>query len=81
MEQRLTDYAQKTGHILITGHTHRPRLSIEAPYFNTGSCVHPRCITCLEILGDKLTLVKWASDTRRDNTLYVGREVLSQIKL
>ncbi len=81
VEQRLTDYAQKTGHILITGHTHRPRLSIDTPYFNTGSCVHPRCITCLEILGDKLTLVKWASDTRKDHTLYVGREVLSQIKL
>lgn len=81
VERRLSDYAQKTGHILITGHTHRPRLSADTPYFNTGSCVHPRCITCLEIAGDRLTLVKWACDTRKDNTLYVNREVLSQIKL
>lgn len=81
VEQRLTDYAQKTGHILITGHTHRPSLSADTPYFNTGSCVHPRCITCLEIMGDIITLVKWACDTRKDNTLFVNREVLSQIKL
>lgn len=81
VEQRLSDYAAKSGDILITGHTHRPRLSADAPYFNTGSCVHPRCITCLEIVGDKITLAKWACDTRKDNTLYVNREVLSQIKL
>lgn len=81
VEQHLTDYAQKTGHILITGHTHRPSLSADTPYFNTGSCVHPRCITCLEIMGDIITLVKWACDTRKANTLFVNREVLSQIKL
>lgn len=81
VEQRLSDYAAKSGDILITGHTHRPRLSADAPYFNTGSCVHPRCITCLEIVGDKITLAKWTCDTRKDNTLYVNREVLSQIKL
>lgn len=77
VEQRLTDYAQKTGHILITGHTHRPRLSIEAPYFNTGSCVHPRCITCIEIERMAMTLVKWSMTTRADSTLYVAREIIA----
>lgn len=82
VEQRLSDYAVKSGRILITGHTHRPRLSPDNPqYMNTGSCVHPRCITCLEIVGDEIALVKWACDTRRDNTLYVKREVLSQMTL
>ena len=82
VEQRLSDYALKTGRILITGHTHRPRLDPDKPqYCNTGSCVHPRCITCLEIVGEKMTLVKWTYNTRRDNALYVSREVLSQLQL
>lgn len=82
VEQRLSDYAVRNKIPLITGHTHRPRLNAEAPfYINTGSCVHPRCITCIEILGNTIILVKWTYDTRRDNTLYVSREVLSQMDL
>ena len=77
VEQRLTDYAQKTGHILITGHTHRPSLSADTPYFNTGSCVHPRCITCIEIQRGEMTLVKWIVEARADSVLYVAREVIS----
>ncbi len=82
VEQRLSDYALKTGRILITGHTHRPRLDPDNPqYCNAGSCVHPRCITCLEIVGTEMTLVKWTYATRKDNTLYVSREVLSRLEL
>ena len=82
VEQRLSDYAFKNGISLATGHTHRPRLDPQAPYYlNTGSCVHPRCITCIEITGSNATLVKWACDTRRDNTLYVNREVLAKMTL
>lgn len=82
VEQLLSDYAVKNNLYLITGHTHRPRLNADSPnYMNTGSCVHPRCVTCMEIEGDLLLLVKWASDTRRDGTLYVRREVLAQISL
>ena len=76
-EQRLTDWARKNSHILITGHTHRPMLgSPDSPYFNTGSCVHPRCITCLELEKGRITLVKWSMLTRPDMSLYVGRQVL-----
>ena len=49
-EEKLTDWARKKEHILITGHTHRPMIgTVDAPYCNTGSCVHPSCITCIEI--------------------------------
>ena len=49
-EERLHNWAKKEDHILITGHTHRPALSADDTYYyNSGSCVHPYCITCLEI--------------------------------
>lgn len=77
-EERLSSWAKEQCRILITGHTHRPRLnSSDSYYFNTGSCVHPRCITCIEIENRALTLCKWTLSTRPDRTLYVAREVLA----
>lgn len=55
-EVRLNRWAEKNHHILITGHTHRPVLpTTPASYYNTGSCVHPRCITCIEIERQSMT--------------------------
>lgn len=77
-ERRLSAWAEKKQEILITGHTHRPRLNgSDSFYFNTGSCVHPRCITCIEIENRSLTLCKWVINTRSDHTLYVAREILA----
>lgn len=82
VEKRLSSYAEKNHAPLITGHTHRPRLDAASPlYINTGSCVHPRCITCVEIENSFLTLVKWTYDTKQDRTLFVSREPLSRISL
>ncbi len=82
IEKRLSDFAAEKGYPLITGHTHRPRLDAsDLSYMNTGSCVHPRCITCIEIEGRHISLVKWTYDTRKDRTLYVSREILSQTDL
>ena len=67
------------GHILITGHTHRPMIgTADAPFCNTGSCVHPHGITCIEVCCRGLTLVKWTVSTRPDRSLYVAREVLAE---
>lgn len=77
-EKRLSSWARERGRILITGHTHRPRLNDGEFYFNTGSCVHPRCITCIEIQNCILTLCKWAVSTHPDRSLYVEREVLAE---
>lgn len=77
-EVRLNQWAEENHRILITGHTHRPILPAEpAHYYNTGSCVHPRCITCIEIERSFMTLVKWSMNARFDSTLYVAREVIS----
>lgn len=77
-EERLNRWATEQNKVLITGHTHRPILPEEpAHYYNTGSCVHPRCITCIEIENCFLTLVKWSMSAHADSSLYVAREVLS----
>lgn len=61
--------------MIITGHTHRPMFpEIGEPlYFNDGSCVHPRCITAIEIVEGDVTLVKWVVKTKKDGTLYIAR--------
>ncbi len=78
IEKKLSDWSTKNQQLLICGHTHRPVFPKpgEALYFNDGSCVHPRCITAIEIKNGTIALVKWAVLTRPDRTLYVGREVL-----
>lgn len=79
IEEKLTAYARQKQGILIAGHTHRPSLpeAGEAPYCNTGSCVHPRCVTAIELSGRTLTLVKWCLQVREDLSLSIGREVLA----
>lgn len=77
-ERRLHNFAEQKDYILIAGHTHRPvLLENDLYYCNSGSCVHPFSITCLEIEHLKLTLIKWSLSVRPDMSLYVSREVLS----
>lgn len=81
-EQKISDFALHENMPLLCGHTHRPMLSPESSfYMNAGSCVHPRCITGIEIVNNQISLIKWAIDTKKDRTLYVAREVLSSISL
>ncbi len=63
----------------ITGHTHRPRFPSpgEIPYFNDGSCVHPRAITGLEIENGEITLVKWEIATTEEGFLKAIRVILA----
>lgn len=79
VETRLKSWAEKEKKILITGHTHRPVFpkTQDPPYFNDGSCVHPRCITGIEITGGRICLIKWTTNTRKDRSLFVDREVLA----
>lgn len=78
VEKKLIDWSVQHNQMLIAGHTHRsvfPKVG-EPQYFNDGSCVHPRCITGIEIEDSSITLVKWSIRTKKDRTLYVAREVL-----
>lgn len=64
--------------ITIVGHTHRPRFPEpgDIPFFNDGSCVHPRSITGMEIEKGKISLIKWQIATTEDGTLRVVRILL-----
>ncbi len=78
IETKICKWSEEHNQMVITGHTHRAVFSMpgDVKYFNDGSCVHPRCITALEIEKDRITLVKWSVLTKSDGTLYVGRTVL-----
>ena len=77
-ERRLRHFAKRKNLTLIAGHTHRPVLSAQDPYYyNCGSCVHPYSITCLEIEQLQIRLVKWTLTARADLTLQVTRETLN----
>jgi len=79
VEKILTKWVTREKHMLIAGHTHRPMFPEvgEPTYFNDGSCVHPRCITAIEISEGQILLVKWNVKTKNDGTLFIGREVLA----
>ena len=79
VEKKLIEWVKSEGHILIAGHTHRPSFPElgETSYFNDGSCVHPRCITAIEIIQNSIVLVKWSVKTKNDGTLFIGKDVLA----
>ena len=78
VEGNLSNWSLKEKKMIIAGHTHRPVFPEPGnlAYFNDGSCVHPRCITAIEISDGSITLVKWAVRVREDGVLAVERESL-----
>ncbi len=72
VEKRLMDWAERNKINVISGHTHRPAIMKKAGtvnYINTGSCVHPNGITCVELRDGKAGLIKWTQcvDENRRN--------------
>lgn len=92
LEKKYTSYAMHTGCLLLTGHTHRPTLGdASSPYYNCGSCVHPKCITCIELCGYRASLIKWHSSAEKSGhfgniydqcpptyPVYITREILAE---
>ena len=78
IEKKLSEYANTNRIMLIAGHTHRPAYPKPGTglYFNDGSCVHPLCITGIEICKRKIALVKWSVSVREGSDLYVNRVIL-----
>lgn len=64
--------------MVIVGHTHRPQFPEpgKTPYFNDGSCVHPRYITGIEIVNMEISLIKWHVISHKNGTLQIVKTVL-----
>jgi UDP-2,3-diacylglucosamine pyrophosphatase LpxH len=83
LEEQMVEWLEKNREkldVLIVGHTHRPHLpkADDSAYCNTGSCVHPRCITGIEIENGEMRLIKWLIDvdSKGKGALFVNREIL-----
>ncbi len=79
VERRLKKWIlANNNQMIIAGHTHRPRFPNpeELPYFNDGSCVHPRSITGIEIVAMQISLIKWHTISLKDGTLQIVKTVL-----
>lgn len=79
VERRTRKWIGQVGKVVtIIGHTHRPRFpeKNQMPLFNTGSCVHPRAITGLEIVNGEISLIKWQISTTKDGVLKIIRVLL-----
>lgn len=77
--KKLTEWVINQNQMLIAGHNHRPMFPLpgEAPYFNDGSSVHPRCITGIEIVNGNIILVKWSIKANENGMLFISRDILA----
>jgi len=75
VEKHYTKWNENHDIIIVCGHTHRPKFPSkgEPSYFNTGCCMHPRGINCLELIYGKLVLVNWSVNSKRDGSMYIKR--------
>jgi predicted phosphodiesterase len=78
VEEQLIKWAGDHNQLMLCGHTHKERFPKKNKplYFNDGSCVHPRWITCVEIADGKIALVRWRIKPNKKGHLVVKRTVL-----
>lgn len=79
-EKILESWSKKNNKILIAGHTHRPVFPKDnkSLYFNSGSCIHPNGITCIEIDNGFISLVKWEYKINKGELFLVNRKELEK---
>lgn len=78
LEKRYSKWIGEMDQMIIMGHTHRPKFSEagELPYFNSGTCVHPRNITGMEICDGKIQLIEWKVGICDNGVLQIQRRVI-----
>jgi len=81
VDKRFTRAAEENDIVIIGGHTHFPIFpkNDEPSYFNDGSCIHPRCITGIEISDGCIVLIKWHKEfNSRGERRIVRKELVSK---
>lgn len=56
----------------------KPLTGLEGHCFNDGSCVHPRCITGIEIEQNQIILVKWSVRSQENRMLWIKGEIFEE---
>ena len=92
VEQRIISWAKQRNAKVVAGHTHRPAIILSEDnsfeeaadakntdwrYCNTGSCVHPGSITCIEMDRGQISLIKWATCSDASQYIHVCRHTIS----
>jgi len=77
IERKMINWSNSTNNMIIAGHTHRSVFPKDGDklYFNTGCCVKPGYITCIEIENNKIILVKWIYDSTSQNN--ISKEIIA----
>lgn len=83
VENRLIEWAKKNDKNVMMGHTHRPAMAEigDIKYLNTGSCIHPNGVTCIELADERLRLIRWTQCVDERRHIYVCRQVLKEMNL
>ncbi len=78
IELNFTKWINRKKVAIICGHTHRPKLAKknEAPYFNSGCCIHPRGITGIEIAKGKIMLIDWRVRPDEHGNLKISKKII-----
>ena len=78
VEEALIRWVGEHQQPMIAGHTHKEQFpkKDKPPYFNTGSCVHPRWITCIEIEKGEISLIRWQIKPNKKGQLVIKKNVL-----
>ena len=68
VDKRFINCVKRTGIPVIIGHTHRPIFPKkgQVSYFNSGSCIHPKGISGIEISENNINLVKWSMSSGKE---------------
>ncbi len=78
LERKYTKWIKENKISIICGHTHRMRFPKKGqlPYFNTGSCIHSKGLSGIEIINDKIMTVQWRLEADSKGYLKVARYII-----
>lgn len=80
IDDKLEKWSKINKKLLICGHTHKSRFPKkgEGTYFNDGCCIMPYEMSGIEINNGSILLVKWSTYVKKDNSLYIIRNLVSR---
>lgn len=78
IEASFSKWIDKNHINIICGHTHRPKFpkANKPGYFNTGCCIHPRCINGIEIHHGMIMLVDWRIRPNDNGELTINKKII-----